>query len=283
VIGGALSAIGVGDFNGDNRPDLVVADNAANTIEVLYGNGDGSFSAAPAPQPVGTAPAALAVGDFNNDLHPDLAVANFGDGTVTALVNTAGGAACDACVPPVLGETVNLRPVQGSVLVELPHRKGIPGRFVPLRTIRQLPVGTIVDTSRGTVHLAAAGVRHGLALQTADLGGTKFQVSQQKQGKGLTTLQVVSPSSTACRRVLGASEARGLKKTVIASLKASAHGSFRTTTPQGAATVRGTAWDTIERCDGTLFRVRRGVVEVQDFRLRRTVIVRAGHSYLAKR
>ena len=37
-----------------------------------------------------------------------------------------------------------------------------------------------------------------------------------------------------------------------------------------------------DRCDGTLTKVRRGVVVVRDFRLRRTIIVRAGESYLAK-
>ena len=37
-----------------------------------------------------------------------------------------------------------------------------------------------------------------------------------------------------------------------------------------------------DRCDGTLTKVRRGRVAVRDFRRKRTVIVRAGKSYLAK-
>jgi hypothetical protein len=45
--------------------------------------------------------------------------------------------------------------------------------------------------------------------------------------------------------------------------------------------VRGTIWEVIDRCDGTLTKVRRGKVAVRDFRLRRTVLVRAGKSYLA--
>lgn len=48
------------------------------------------------------------------------------------------------------------------------------------------------------------------------------------------------------------------------------------------ATVRGTLWQTVERCDGTLTRVRQGVVVVRDLRLRRAVRVTAGHSYLAR-
>ena len=49
-----------------------------------------------------------------------------------------------------------------------------------------------------------------------------------------------------------------------------------------AATVRGTIWDTIDRCDGTLTKVKRGVVVVRDNRKRRNITVRAGKSYLAR-
>jgi hypothetical protein len=46
--------------------------------------------------------------------------------------------------------------------------------------------------------------------------------------------------------------------------------------------VRGTIWEMIDRCDGTLTRVRRGRVAVRDFGRRKTVVVRAGKSYLAR-
>ena len=49
-----------------------------------------------------------------------------------------------------------------------------------------------------------------------------------------------------------------------------------------AATVRGTDWTVTDRCDGTLTTVRRGTVVVRDFRLRRTILLRAGKSYLAR-
>jgi hypothetical protein len=47
----------------------------------------------------------------------------------------------------------------------------------------------------------------------------------------------------------------------------------------GAST--GTEWITEDRCDGTLTRVSQGSVSVRDLVNDRTVIVRAGHSYLA--
>ena len=36
----------VGDFNGDGKPDLAVANNFSNNVSVLLGNGDGTFQAA---------------------------------------------------------------------------------------------------------------------------------------------------------------------------------------------------------------------------------------------
>jgi hypothetical protein len=59
-------------------------------------------------------------------------------------------------------------------------------------------------------------------------------------------------------------------------------GRFRTHGRESQATVRGTRWLTEDRCDGTLTRVTNGAVAVRDFKRHRSVVVRAGHSYLAK-
>jgi len=59
------------DFNGDGIPDLVILGN--DTISVLLGSGDGTFTAAPSPS--NDLPGSIAVGDFNGDGIPDLAVA----------------------------------------------------------------------------------------------------------------------------------------------------------------------------------------------------------------
>ena len=57
-------------------------------------------------------------------------------------------------------------------------------------------------------------------------------------------------------------------------------GKFRTTGKYSSATVRGTIWLTQDECDGTLTKVTRGVVAVRDFKRKKTVTVKAGHSYL---
>ena len=46
--------------------------------------------------------------------------------------------------------------------------------------------------------------------------------------------------------------------------------------------MRGTIWLVEDRCDGTLTKVSRGTVSVRDFRRKKTVSVKAGHSYLAR-
>jgi hypothetical protein len=69
---------------------------------------------------------------------------------------------------------------------------------------------------------------------------------------------------------------------VLQLLRASAHGRFRTRGRYSAATVRGTAWTTSDRCDGTLTSVRRGTVLVTDLVRRVSVTVHAGHRYLAR-
>ena len=67
-------SIAVGDFNGDDRPDLAVGNTGdGGSVSVLLGNGDGTFQSAK-PLSVEGAVFSLAVGDFDGDLRPDLAL-----------------------------------------------------------------------------------------------------------------------------------------------------------------------------------------------------------------
>ncbi len=77
-VGTNPQAIAVGDFNGDGKPDLAVANFGSNNVSVLINNGDGTFKAA-VNYAVGSSPQALAVGDFNGDGKLDLIVTNLGD------------------------------------------------------------------------------------------------------------------------------------------------------------------------------------------------------------
>ena len=71
-------AIVAGDFNGDGRTDLAVANDGDNAVSVLLGNGDGTFQTAGQPTRWEPSPYAIVAGDFNGDGRTDLAVANYG-------------------------------------------------------------------------------------------------------------------------------------------------------------------------------------------------------------
>src|SRR5215471_9093778 len=72
AVGATPVAEAVGDFNGDGKLDLVVANQGSNTVSVLLGKGDGTFQAA-VNYADGTGPNSVTVGDFNRDGNLDLA------------------------------------------------------------------------------------------------------------------------------------------------------------------------------------------------------------------
>ncbi|HEV2378201.1 MAG TPA: choice-of-anchor D domain-containing protein [Terriglobia bacterium] len=82
--------VGAGDFNRDGKLDLALTNRLDNTISVLLGNGDGTFTAQP-PMGVGSAPVAAAIGDLNGDGIPDLAVADNGGNSVSILLGNGDG------------------------------------------------------------------------------------------------------------------------------------------------------------------------------------------------
>jgi hypothetical protein len=203
---------------------------------------------------------------------------------------------------PKLGRTVNVEAVSGVVRVARPRRgaaaaasvgasqKGLT--FVPLEEADQIPVGSFLDTRRGTVRLVSR--RPGGATkstQEGDFSQGLFQVlqSRRRRARGLTDLVLKGASFRRCLGVelgggpiIGPLRASGLSRRAIRRLRARANGRYRTSGRNSSATVRGTEWTMTDRCDGTLTKVQRGSVVVRDFRRKRNVIVRAGKSYLAK-
>jgi hypothetical protein len=183
---------------------------------------------------------------------------------------------------PVLGRTVIVSPGSGKVLV---RRPGSP-RFRILDDPARLPVGSIVDTREGRVELVSSVAADG-RLQSGEFWGSKFQVRQGRNGRGMTSLVLRGGNFASCRRPAAEGSGHG-----VASASAVRRirrlwgrdrgGRFRTYGRQSQATVRGTRWLTEDRCDGTLTRVASGAVAVFDRSRRKTVIVRAGRSYLAR-
>lgn len=76
-VGNGPYFVAVGDFNGDGKQDLAVANFWGGSVSILLGKGDGTFEA-PVDYAVLYAPSSIAVADLNGDGKLDLAVTNCG-------------------------------------------------------------------------------------------------------------------------------------------------------------------------------------------------------------
>jgi hypothetical protein len=182
---------------------------------------------------------------------------------------------------PVIGDTVVVAPGRGKVLVRRPGTK----RFRALDDARRIPVGSVIDAHHGRVRLVSAIDTEG-SLQMGTFWGGRFKVRQRRRGNGMTSLVLRGGSFAGCRRASASGAtavASGKRRRRVRRLWGrDKHGRFRTHGHNSVATTRGTKWLTVDRCDGTLTRVRSGAVAVRDKARRKTVLVKAGHQYVAR-
>jgi hypothetical protein len=88
--GSSPYSVAIGDFNNDNREDIVVANYHSDNVSVLLGYGNGSF-ANQLTYSTGSSPISVAVGDFNNDTRLDVVTANRNGNTVSVLFGYGNG------------------------------------------------------------------------------------------------------------------------------------------------------------------------------------------------
>jgi hypothetical protein len=192
-----------------------------------------------------------------------------------ARIGGIGGGATIPAAEPVLGQIVNLDLRAGTVKVKGP---GAPG-YVALSKSASVAVGSLIDMRHGTVTLRSA--LPGGAVQRAVFHGGLAEVRQARRGTGgLTELVLRGPLPTCTGTTARAATTNNPPPRRLWGHDN--HGKFRTRGGQSVATVRGTEWYVEDRCDGTLTRVTTGSVSVYDSGRRRSFIVRAGHSYLAR-
>lgn len=90
-ISGETFSIAAGDFNGDGKLDLAIANYSGDTVLIFLGDGRGNFIQTPVSPATGAFPSSVAVGDFNADGKLDLAVTNYGSNTVSILLGDGTG------------------------------------------------------------------------------------------------------------------------------------------------------------------------------------------------
>jgi hypothetical protein len=181
--------------------------------------------------------------------------------------------------PPVVGESVNVSSLSGAIFTKCPGDTD----FQPLQGEAQIPVGCLVDARNGHVLLTSSRGTAG-GTQTGEFWAGVFRVEQKVGSKPFTVLELAGPNaspSAAAAPGGGATEARRGKRK--RKLWGKGRGRFRSRGRKGAGSARGTTWLVADIGDSTLCKVKNGKVRFRDFILDKTVTVRAGQTYVAKR
>ncbi len=194
------------------------------------------------------------------------------------------GVADASLPPPGFGRSVDIGLVSGTVIVTPPGGHS----FVLGTNDRNVPLGSLIDTTHGRVDLRAAPPPSRASdgataarVEDAQFYDGAFRVTQSARSP-VAQIRLAGGNTAACTAHAADRDALLPRRTpphkVVRLLWASGSGTFRTVGHYSAATVLGTRWLTEDFCDGTLVRVAKGVVVVEDLATHATVTVRAGHS-----
>jgi PKD repeat protein len=205
-------------------------------------------------------------------------------------------------VAPVQNKTVTIETTSGTVRVKLPGST----RYVDVRLLRSIPLGSTIDARKGHVVVTVEVDAKTHETQSSEFWDGIFKVTQTKGPPPILVATLVGGSYRGCTpsgyRANGSARTHAARGSATAGLVQAAakkkkrskrkvrrlwgrgDGDFRTTGRRSSATVRGTFWLVEDRCDGTLSWVRKGRVDVRDFRLKKTIKLIAGkrYKYLAK-
>ena len=82
----------VHDFNHDNNLDIAVASSGTDNVDILLGDGNGTFANQLSySMNMTSQPSFIAIGDFNNDNQSDIVVANYGSNNIGILLGHGDG------------------------------------------------------------------------------------------------------------------------------------------------------------------------------------------------
>jgi hypothetical protein len=179
----------------------------------------------------------------------------------------------DGSSGPVAGETVELETADGQVLIREPGEK----TFATLEEATEVPVGTEIDASKGTVRMTSATDG---GTQSGEFSQGGFEV-EQEPGSSEVTLALRGGDLSECKTKAARRDRSTVGGPEIRRLFVDAEGDFRTEGRFAAAAVRGTRFTAVDACFGTLTDVQEGKVAVTDLTKDREINLSAGEDYWA--
>ncbi len=196
-----------GDFNNDGKPDLAIANFGSNTVTVLLGNGNGTFTAAASPA-TGKGPRGITAADFNGNGDLDLAVVNETSSTVSILLGNGNGTFTAFSQTPTTGSSamaIGAGDWNGDGFPDLVVANYSSSTMTVLLNQGPFPTTTTLAASPNpvtygeTLTLTATIAHHGLG--DPSLGGT---VTFYSDGTSIGTASVSSNVATLTTSVLTA-------------------------------------------------------------------------------
>jgi hypothetical protein len=177
-----VASLTMADLNGDGKPDLVLASPYIYSINstgvnVLLGNGDGTFQAPQGFATSGTDPGLTAVADLNGDGKPDIVATDYYSGSLSVLLGNGDGTFQAAVAYPSGGASltvVTIADVNGDGKPDIlaGNNCGIYYNCIP---DAGATVGVLLGNGDGTFQAAVtyrtggSGSVLGLALAVADV------------------------------------------------------------------------------------------------------------------
>ncbi len=194
-IAGTPYSMGLGDFDGDGKVDVVFGEYTSDKIEILHNNHSGLHLSSTSFQvgntylmAAGAEPHGLIVGDIDGDKKPDVVVANFAGNTISTFKNTS-----TPQINPIAGTTDSVC-VSSSITLHSPHCAGSTGYWSTTQGHASVASGLSDTTGIVTGLSAGADTVVYTVVYLADSNTVRFPISV----KALADTGIITGPAAVC-------------------------------------------------------------------------------------